>query len=172
MSHENAPGQSPGIGHRLMEELRRYLLVSAYLFVCFGAILLYKSTILAEVGQHFVPLSAAAVKALILGKFLLIGEMAGVGSRFGSDEFLPRVARQSLLLLLVLAALTAVEEFVVALIHGRTAGEAASSLSELLRPEVFASMLLMLLILVPLVVVTELRRRLGPGGLRRLVLDH
>jgi hypothetical protein len=82
------------------------------------------------------------------------------------------VARQSLLLLLVLAALTAVEEFVVALIHGRTAGEAAGSLAELLRPEVFASMLLMLLILVPLVVVTELGRRLGPGGLRRLVLDR
>jgi hypothetical protein len=37
---------------------------------------------------------------------------------------------------------------------------------------VFASMLLMLLILVPLVVVTELRRRLGPDGLRRLVLDR
>ncbi len=172
MGHDKAPGQSPGIKHRLMEELRRYLLVSAYLYVCFGAILLYKTAILSEAGQHYVPLGVAAVKALVLGKFVLIGEMAGVGSRFGSGGFLPRVARRSLLLLLVLVALTAVEEFVVALIHGRTMGEAASALTGLLRPEPLASTLLMLLILVPLVVVTELSRTLGPGGLRRLVLDR
>ena len=172
MSHETATGQSASIGQRLMAELRRYALVSAYLYVCFGAILLYKSAILSEAGQHYLPFGVAAVKALILGKFVLIGEMAGVGSRFGSGGFLPRVARQSLLLLLVLVALTAVEEFVVALLHGRTAGEAASALAGLLRPEVLASTLLMLLILVPLVVVTELSRTLGPGGLRRLVLDR
>jgi hypothetical protein len=172
MNHETATGQSASIGQRLMAELRRYLLVSAYLYVCFGAILLYKSAILSEAGQHYVPLGVAAVKALILGKFVLIGEMAGVGSRFGSGGFLPRVARRSLLLLLVLIALTAIEEFVVALIHGRTVGEAASALTGLLRPEALASTLLMLLILVPLVVVTELSRTLGPGGLRRLVLDR
>ena len=172
MNHETATGQSASIGQRLRAELRRYGLVSAYLYVCFGAILLYKSAILSEVGQHYLPFGVAAVKALVLGKFVLIGEMAGVGSRTGSGGFLPRVARQSLLLLLVLIALTAVEEFVVALIHGRTAGEAASALAGLLRPEVLASTLLMLLILVPLVVVTELSRTLGPGGLRRLVLDR
>jgi hypothetical protein len=155
-----------------MEELRRYALVSAYLYVCFGAILLYKSAILSAAGQHYLPFGVAAVKALILGKFVLIGEMAGVGSRFGSGGFLARVTRQSLLLLLVLVVLTAVEEFVVALLHGRTAAEAASELAGLLRPEVLASTLLMLLILVPLVVVTELSRTLGPGGLRRLVLDR
>jgi hypothetical protein len=172
MSHETSNGQSASIGQRLMAELRRYGLVSAYLYVCFGAILLYKSAILTEAGQHYLPFGVAAVKALVLGKFVLIGEMAGVGSRTGSGGFLSRVARQSLLLLLVLIALTAVEEFVVALIHGRTAGEAASALAGLLRPEVLASTLLMLLILVPLVVVTELSRALGPGGLRRLVLDR
>ena len=172
MSHETATGQSASIGQRLMAELRRYALVSAYLYVCFGAILLYKSAILSEAGQHYLPFGVAAVKALILGKFVLIGEMAGVGSRHGSEGFLPRVARRSLFLLVVLVALTAVEEFVVALIHGRTAGEAASELAALLRPEVLASTLLMLLILVPLVVVTELSRTLGPGGLRRLVLDR
>lgn len=172
MSHETATGQSASIGQRLMAELRRYALVSAYLYVCFGAILLYKAAILSEAGQHYLPLGVAAVKALILGKFVLIGEMAGAGSRHGSGGFLPRVARRSLFLLVVLVALTAVEEFVVALIHGRTAGEAASELAALLRPEVLASTLLMLLILVPLVVVTELSRTLGPGGLRRLVLDR
>jgi hypothetical protein len=172
MNHETASGQPVGIGQRLMAELRRYALVSAYLYVCFGAILLYKAAILSEAGQHYVPLGVAAVKALILGKFVLIGEMAGVGSRLGSGGFLPRVVRRSLFLLVVLVALTAVEEFVVALFHGRTAGEAASALAALLRPEVLASTLLMLLILVPLVVVTELSRTLGPGGLRRLVLDR
>jgi len=108
-----------------MAELRRYALVSAYLYVCFGAILLYKSAILSEAGQHYLPFGVAAVKALILGKFVLIGRWRGwLAPRIGGIP-----ARWPAIAVSAPGAgrADAVEEFVVAMIHGRTAGERRAS---------------------------------------------
>ena len=41
----------PGVKERLREELHRYATVSAYLYVCFSALLLYKYALLREAGQ-------------------------------------------------------------------------------------------------------------------------
>ena len=67
--------------------------------MCFAAILLYKSAILSSIGEHFLPLGLAAGKALILGKFVLLG-----------DRSLPEAIASCLLMLLVLVPLVAVTE--------------------------------------------------------------
>lgn len=170
MTHEATSAQRPGVKQRLREELYRYLAVSAYLYVCFAAILLYKSAILSSIGEHFLPLGLAAGKALILGKFVLLGEAAGVGTRTGGRTLLQRIAISSLLFLLLLILLTIVEEVIVGLVHGHSIGQALTALAEHPWPETLASCFLMLLVLIPLVTVTEVSRALGPGALRRLLL--
>lgn len=170
MTRETAPAQQPGVKERLREELHRYLAVSAYLYVCFAAILLYKSAILSSIGEHYLPLGLAAGKALILGKFVLLGEAAGVGTRIGARTLLQRVLRNSVLFLLLLVLLTIVEEIIVGLVHGHSIGQAVAALAEHPWPETLASCLLMLLVLIPLVAVTEVSRTLGPGALRKLLL--
>ena len=170
MTHETTSAQRPGVKQRLREEIRRYLAVSAYLYVCFAAILLYKSAILSSVGEHFLPLGLAAGKALVLGKFVLLGEAAGVGTRTGGRTLLQRIARSSVLLLLVLILLTIVEEVIVGLVHGHSVGQAVAALADRPWLEVLASCGLMLLVLIPLVTVTEVSRALGPGALRELLL--
>lgn len=169
MSDEANAASKPGVKERLREELHRYLIVSAYLFVCFAAILLYKSAILREAGQHFLPFGLAAGKALILGKFILIGEAAGVGTRAGARNLLQRIGRRSILFLLLLAVLTLVEEIIVGLVHGRSIGQVLAEFAGASLPEHAASVLVVLLVLVPLATVTELSRALGPGVLRRLM---
>jgi hypothetical protein len=168
----SATGREASIGQRLQHELRNYLVVSAYLFVCFAAILFYKAAILSEAGQSFAPLGLAAGKALILGKFLLLGEAAGVGTRVGARSVLQRIAIRALFFLALLVALTLVEEIVVGLVHGESLAGALAALGERPLPELLASILLMLLVLLPLAAVTEISRALGPGGLRRLLLSY
>ena len=170
MSATATDSRRPTAKERLREELHRYLAVSAYLYVCFAAILLYKAAILSNLGEHFLHFGLAAGKALVLGKFVLLGEAAGIGTRAGGGSLLRRVARNSLLFLLLLIALTIVEEVIVGLVHGHSLGQAVASLADRPIPEVLASCLLMLLVLVPLVTVTELSRVLGSGALRRLLL--
>ena len=170
MNNEVTSAHPPGARERLREELRRYLAVSAYLYVCFAAILLYKSAVLSGVGEHYLPLGLAAGKALILGKFILLGEAAGVGTRIGARTLLQRILRSSVLFLVLLVLLTIVEEIIVGLVHGHSLGQAVAALAERPWLEILASCFLMLLVLIPLVTVTEVSRTLGPGGLRQLLL--
>lgn len=170
MTNETASAHQPGAKERLREELRRYLAVSAYLYVCFAAILFYKSAILSSIGEHYLPFGLAAGKALILGKFVLLGEAAGVGTRIGARTLLQRIVSGSVLFLILLVLLTIVEEIIVGLVHGHSLGQAVAALAERPWPETLASCFLMLLVLIPLVTVTEVSRALGPGALRRLLL--
>ena len=170
MTKEAASAHQPSAKDRLREELRRYLVVSAYLYVCFAAILLYKSAILSSIGEHYLPLGLAAGKALILGKFVLLGEAAGVGTRIGARTLLQRIVSGSVLFLILLVLLTIVEEIIVGLVHGHSLGQAVAALAEHPWPETLASCFLMLLVLIPLVTVTEVSRALGPGAMRRLLL--
>ena len=170
MNNEISSAHPPSAKERLRHELRRYLAVSAYLYVCFAAILLYKSAILSSIGEHYVPLGLAAGKALILGKFVLLGEAAGLGTRIGARTLLQRILGSSVLFLVLLILLTIVEEIIVGLVHGHSLGHAVAALAERSWLEVLASCVLMLLVLIPLVAVTEVSRTLGPGALRKLLL--
>ena len=48
---------------KLREELRKYLVVSAYLFICFGVLQLYKPPLRQVAGVHSRPLGGAGDKA-------------------------------------------------------------------------------------------------------------
>ena len=73
---------APAIVHKVAHELWQYAIISAYLYVCFGALLFYKAAILNGAGISYAPYGTAAIKALILGKFILLGEAAGLGDRY------------------------------------------------------------------------------------------
>jgi len=154
---------------RLREELRKYLLVSGYLFVCFVVLLLYRSAVLRETGQHIAPVGTALVKALVLGKFLLIGEAAGIGTRVRSSTLLQRIGLRTLLLTGLLIVLTIVEEVVVGLVHHVPPAAALAEFLGNALPEKLAGILVMVLVLLPLVAVTEMRRNMGPSAWSHLL---
>jgi hypothetical protein len=157
---------------RLGDEMRAYALTSVYLFVWLLALHLYENALLHEEGLAAVPLGLAAGKALILGKFVLLGEAAGAGTRLAAPTLLHRIAWRSLSLLLLLAALTVLEEFVVGWAHGHSAAETLAELEARSVQEMLASCLLMLLVLVPFVTAKQVSLALGTGGLRRLLLQR
>jgi len=154
---------------RLGEELRNYLLVAAYLFVCFAVLMLYKSAILSEAGVHVVPAGTALVKALVLGKFLLIGEAAGVGTRVRTGTLWRHVAIRTLFLAVLLVALTIVEEIVVGLVHHRPMAQSLAEFFGDALPEKLAGCLVMVLVLLPLVATIELRRAMGATAFASLL---
>ena len=115
------------IAHRLKHELRNYALLSLYLYICFAAILLYKAAVLGGAGVSYLPFGLPAIKALILAKFILLGQVIGLGDRLGRRRVLSVIAHKAVLYLILLVVLTILEEMVVGISHGRTI---ASSLGE------------------------------------------
>ena len=160
MSHEGEPSQSKS--QKLLEELRKYALISGYLFVCFAVILIYGTSVQSDGAAHSaVPWSMALVKALVLGKFILIGDALSVGSWAQHHPLLHRVAWKSLALLLLLVVFTLLEELVVGWFHGDSVASVTREMLERSWLQRLAPVLLMLLVLVPLVTATEIYRMVG-----------
>lgn len=157
---------------RLAHELKSYGVVSAYLFVCFSVIFFYDASTSTGRSADAVGIGAALFKALVIGKFILIGELIKPGSRVSSPTLLHRVAWRTLGMLLVLIFLKLIEEIVVAAVHGQGIGATFDEIMRLSWPRFFAPTLMMLLILIPLMTAIELDRRLGKGGLRDLFLKR
>jgi hypothetical protein len=69
------------IRERAIEELRLFVVLSIYLWICFGALLFYQSAILHAEGIAFLPLGFAALKAVVSAKFLMLGNFLPIAKR-------------------------------------------------------------------------------------------
>ena len=170
MSDRLLSGQT--VRRKLGHELRQYAMISAYLYVCFGALIFYKTAILWGEGINYAPYGLAAVKALVLGKFILMGHAARMGERYERRRFIHIVAYKSLLFLVMLLVLSVIEEAVVGVIHGRSFADSLMQIGGGTLLEIVASCVIMLLILIPYVTFRELNEVLGEGRLRQILLDY
>jgi GYF domain 2 len=163
---ETVTSQKPTLIQRAGHELAEYLVISAYLFVCFSSLLFYKSAILRNDGIEFGAFSLALVKALILGKFILLLQAVGVGERGGKSEvLLVEILKRSLLFLILLVTLNTIEEITLGFFHGRATCEVLSEMAGGSLREAIAVCVLMLLILIPYISFRRLAARLGDGVL-------
>jgi len=158
---------------RLRHELFEYLVISAYLYVCFGSLTFYKAAVLHSDGIEFAPFGFAIAKALILGKFVLFLHALKIGERRGGASVLfVDILKKSVLFLVFLIALTVVEETIVGYFHGRTIIEALGELGGGTLQQAFAVSLLMLIILIPYFTFRLVADRLGEGVLWRLLTER
>jgi hypothetical protein len=164
--------EDSSIGQRLKAEMREYAIISVYLWVCFSTMLLYQDAMLSEGGSSVLPLSMAVIKALVLGKFILIGKAVGVGTRVQPKILLYRILWKSLAFLFLLMVFTGIEELVVGLVHGHSVGEIVAEVTGRPLLKKVASSILMLLVLIPLIAFEEIDRALGNNTLRRMLFGR
>lgn len=166
----DAEHQQPRSGRqRLVHELEEYAVIAAYLYVCFGAILLYKASVLEDHGVVVPYYGVALVKALILGKFMLIGQAFHLGERYRNRPLIVVVFFQSAIFLVVLVALTYGEEILVGAMRGRTAAQSVADIADGKWQEIAATCFLLWLILLPYFGARQIGRALGNGVLRRML---
>jgi hypothetical protein len=157
-----------GLAHRAGHELKEFVVISLYLYVCFGAILLYKSSVLEARDITYAPYGVAAIKALILAKFMLIGHAANLGERYRQRPLIYRVLYKSVVFVVFLVVLLVLEEAVSGLIQGRTVVESMRTIAGGTWFQILATSLLLWLILLPYFAVRHIDQVLGEGNLRRM----
>jgi hypothetical protein len=153
-------------------EMTKYAAITAYLYVCFATLLLYKTALLGLEGTAFLPHGLALGKALIIGKFILVGEAAGIGTRVMAGSLLKRIAWKSIFFLVLLMFLTAVEEVIVGLFHSHGVVQTLAAFAARPKLELVSHTVIMLIVLLPLIITRELNQALGEGVLRRLLFEH
>lgn len=171
MTGQDTTVDKPSMGERVKEELYKYGVVSGYLFICFSLLLLYGASTSGGAQQ---PLSftMALVKALVLGKFLLIGDAMKAGSRAERHPLLVRVAWKTFAFLVVLLVFKALEEWIIGLVHHKPVLDIVNEVMNRTVLENLAPVLIMLLILIPLISISESYRQLGHERFRALWLSR
>ena len=152
---------------RITEELRRVAVTTSYLFVCFSAVLFYRMAVLNSYGIDFAPFGLAAIKALVMGKFIMLGRMTGIGDRYKNKPLIYPVLHQSLLFLVLLVVLSLVEETSKGWIHGQSVVDVFRDLGGWL--QLAATAILLWLVLVPYLGFIRLAETLGEAHLQRIV---
>jgi hypothetical protein len=153
---------------RALHEFKELVLITLYLYITLGAVILMKTAVLHTEGIDFTPWGIAIVKALVLAKFMLIGEDMKIGGRTTTGPLIWPTLRKAFGLLVLLIIMTIIEEAVVGLFHHRSV---AASLSELFGSrlqETLAGYLIMLVVLIPYCAFRVLGEALSEGRLARM----
>jgi len=157
---------------RLVHELREFAVLSVYLFICFTAVSFYRSAVLQTAAFDLAALLASAGKALVSAKFMLLGMALRIGTRTRLRTLASLALYRSFAFLLVLLLLTAIEEAILGLLHGRTLSESLSGIGGGTVAQFAATAVLLLLIFFPYFAFRVLGERLGETSLVRLFFSR
>jgi hypothetical protein len=153
---------------RAEHELKELAIISAYLYATLGAVILMKTALLHTEGIAFAPWGVAIVKAVVLGKFVLLGDLVHVGGRDISGPLIWPTLCRAFAILMLLVILTIIEEVVVGLFHHQPIAASLGELFGARLQETLAGYLIMLLVLIPFFAFRVLSEALGEGRLERM----
>jgi hypothetical protein len=154
------------------DELVEFIILTAYLYVCFAAVIYFKAAVLQAQGVAYAHLGLALVKAALCAKFMLVGRVFHVGERFKNLPLIVPTLHKSVVFLLLLAVLTLIEEIVVGTIHGETVMDSISGIAGGAFNQLVATILIIFLILVPYFAFRSLGGIVGDKILVRLFFER
>jgi hypothetical protein len=161
----------PSIAKRAAEELKEFLLIAAYLYICFTALAYLKAAILQAQGVEFAPFGFAAIKALICAKFMSIGHALHLGDRYKKDALIWPTLHRSVVFVALLLVLNILEELIVGYLHHRAAADSIAEIGGGTVHQFIATMIIMLLILIPFFAFRSLADVVGERILFRLFFE-
>ncbi len=153
---------------RAMHELRDFALLTAYLYVTLGAVLMIKTAVLHTQGIDFAPWGIAIAKAAVLAKFMMLGNALRVGEHISTSPLIWPTLRKAFAFLVLLIVLTIIEEAVMGLLHHKPLAASLGELFGARLEETLAGFVIMLLVLIPYFAFRVLDEALGEGRLARM----
>lgn len=156
---------------KVRQELKEFLALWLYLYICFGSILFYAEALLRAHGFDYEPYGLAAVKSFIFAKFILIENAAFKRSIKTLKPLALTILYKSFVYLVFLVLLSIVEEIVAGLLHGRPALESLAGVGGGNILQALATCLLLWVILLPIVTFQLVEDILGENCLRNILFS-
>jgi len=159
------------IAKRAIDELKEFLIIAAYLYVCFTALAYLKAAILQAHGVSFAPFGIAAIKALICAKFMSVGHAIHLGERHKKEALIWPTLRRSFAFLVLLLVLNVLEEVILGYIHHRGVVDSIAAVGGGTMHQLIAASIVVLLILIPFFAFRSLSEVVGERNLLRLFFE-
>jgi hypothetical protein len=149
-------------GHEFVE----LAILTLYLYVTIGAVIMMKTAVLHTHGVDFAPWGVAIVKAVLLAKFMLIGHAMKIGERNTTSPLIWPTLHKAVAFLVLLIILTVAEETIVGLFHHQSIATSLGDLFGARLDQTGAGIFMLLLI--PYFAFRVLDDALGEGKLIRM----
>lgn len=153
---------------RALHEATQFFWIFVYLWLCFGLFVLYRSLILAQHDIDYTGYGVAFVKALVLGKVILIAEGLNVADKHKDKPLIYPTLYKSIVFFVILCVFSILEHFVRGLFKHETMAESLSGLGGGSLPAILAHGLIMFVVLIPFFAFREIGRVLGENKLYHL----
>jgi hypothetical protein len=153
---------------RLKRGFLHLAIVTFYLYVCLGVIIVYKAAILKSYNIDYAPWGLGLVKSLVIAKFIEMGELLRIGKRYQGLPLAWYLSCKVPLFAALIVALSFLEEGVAALLHGRTLLEGFSKFAKMGWLLILSEYALLCLILTPLLGLGAINDALPEDQLRRM----
>jgi len=163
-------GSGKSLKERAYRELKEFLVMTIYLWVVFGLLILYKSVILAEYDIDFTHHWLAILNALALAKVMLLARDLHLGDHYNEHPLLYTILAKTALFTIVLAGFKFLEDYVIGLFHHKSFQESIADLAGGTGKGILTLTALLFVILVPFVAFTELQRVMGEEKVADLML--
>jgi hypothetical protein len=154
------------------QEMKEFLIISFYLWVVLGVMLLYKGIVLnaEHVGSHITVWEKgfAILNALALGKVVLIARAFHLGEGYDDAPLIFPTLLKSALFSVVLACFKILEEAAVGYFHHKTFQQSIGDLGGGTLQGILGLTIVLFVVLIPFFGYTELQRVLGEGKLQTL----
>jgi len=160
---------------KILNELAEYWIIVGYLTLAFATFTLYRRIILAAHDINYANYGFAVVKALILGKVIMIGAVFKLGGGLENKPLIFPTIYKTVIFTLFVAAFTVIEYLLKGLLNGVGL---MGGLNEFIGKgphELLANSLIVFVAFVPFFSVKELGRVLGEDRIRALFFktgDH
>lgn len=149
-------------------EAKRMLVIFVYLSLFFCSFTVYRRLVMKEVGLSYFHYGAALVKAIVLAKVILLGEMTRISRRLDDHPLIMPTLYKVVFFGLFTLAFEIIEHAIDSLIHGKPIRDAVQEILSVGSDELLARTLVILVAFLPMVAFMELGRTLGEGKLQQL----
>ncbi len=155
---------------KLIHELAEYSFNAAYLALFFGGFIMYKRLILAEFQIGYEDYGIVLIKALILAKVIMLGDILRLGRKLEDRPLIFPTLYKGVVFSVWVAVFGIFEHVLKGLLHGKgLAGGIEELLSEG-KYELLAQCMVVFLALIPFFAFRELERVLGEGKVSGLFI--
>jgi hypothetical protein len=139
------------IAERAETEAKELFFLTLYLFVVFGALVFLKSAIMEADGVHWGTWGFAAIKAILIAKFILIGRALHLGEGMRTKPLIWQTLHKAIAFTIFVAILSVIEEAAIGMgIHGKTFSQSTAELGGGTVKQMIATEFVVFLVFVPL----------------------
>jgi hypothetical protein len=139
------------IAERAEIEAKELFFLTLYLFIVFSALLFLKSAILEAQGVHWGYWGFAAIKALLVAKFILIGRALHIGEGLRTRPLIWQTLHKAIAFTIFVAILTVIEDAAIGMaIQGKTFAQSTADLGGGTLRQMIATEFIVFLVFIPL----------------------